>query len=220
MDNILIVGSSGHAKVVIDAVENEGKYRISGLLDRFRPVGDTTIGYTVLGGEEDVPRLALKFNICGIIVAIGDNNVRRVVSCAIESANPNIPFVTVVHPHAKFARDVSLGGGTVVFAGAIVNTGCRVGRSCILNTNCSLDHDSSMGDYSSLGPGAVTGGNVKLGIGTAVGMGACVLQKVEIGNETVIGAGSVVRRSLGDRLVAYGVPARAIRERLVGDRYL
>lgn len=33
MDNIVIIGSSGHAKVIIDIVQQEGKYNIAGLLD-------------------------------------------------------------------------------------------------------------------------------------------------------------------------------------------
>ncbi|MEC4769405.1 hypothetical protein [Burkholderia cenocepacia] len=37
VENIVIVGSSGHAKVVIDVVEQAGRYRIAGLIDSFRP---------------------------------------------------------------------------------------------------------------------------------------------------------------------------------------
>ena len=40
MDNIVIVGSSGHAKVIVDIVQQEGKYKIAGLLDRYRKVDE------------------------------------------------------------------------------------------------------------------------------------------------------------------------------------
>jgi len=34
--SVLIVGCSGHARVVIDIVELEGKYRVVGLIDSFK----------------------------------------------------------------------------------------------------------------------------------------------------------------------------------------
>ncbi|MFN0164711.1 MAG: transferase, partial [Burkholderiales bacterium] len=36
MDNVIVIGSSGQAKVVIDVVRREGRRNIVGLLDRFR----------------------------------------------------------------------------------------------------------------------------------------------------------------------------------------
>jgi acetyltransferase-like isoleucine patch superfamily enzyme len=35
MYNIVIIGSSGHARVIIDAVERENKFRIAGIIDTF-----------------------------------------------------------------------------------------------------------------------------------------------------------------------------------------
>jgi len=46
--NIIIVGSSGHAKVIIDIIEKEGKYNIIGLLDAFKKVGESAFGYKML----------------------------------------------------------------------------------------------------------------------------------------------------------------------------
>jgi acetyltransferase-like isoleucine patch superfamily enzyme len=51
-------------------------------------------------------------------------------------------------------------------------------------------------------------------------MGATVLPGVSIGQHTLIGAGALVYRSVPDNSVAYGVPARLIRSRQPGDRYL
>ena len=58
MHRIVVVGSSGHAKVVLDIVEKQERYAVLGLLDRFREPGESTLGYEVLGAEEDLPALA------------------------------------------------------------------------------------------------------------------------------------------------------------------
>lgn len=141
MDNIVIIGSSGHAKVIIDIVQQQGKYNIVGLLDRFRDVGEKTLGYPVLGKEEDLPELIKAHTLKGAIVAIGDNFVRSKVVAHIKEIIPDLPFVSAIHPKASIAMEVSIGEGTVVMAGVSINACSSVGRFCILNTNSSLDHD-------------------------------------------------------------------------------
>jgi acetyltransferase-like isoleucine patch superfamily enzyme len=105
-------------------------------------------------------------------------------------------------------------------AGAVINPGCKVGDFCIVNTRASLDHDSVMGDFSSLAPAAVTGGNVQIGAFSVIAIGAIVAHAVRVGEHAVIGAGATVLRHVPDRVVAYGTPARIIRQREPGDPYL
>ncbi|NVD99506.1 acetyltransferase [Massilia sp. BJB1822] len=220
MENIFLIGSSGHAKVLIDIVEREGRYRIAGLLDSFKTPGDSTLGYTVLGGVDDLPGLAQQYAVDGLLIAIGDNYVRVQMAERLEQLCPQLPLVTAIHPAAVIGRNVSLGSGSVVMAGAVLNPCCRVGRLCIMNTRASLDHDSVLGDGASLAPGAVTGGGALIGAETAVGAGAVVLHRVEIGAHSVIGAGAVVTRNIPAGVVAYGCPAKVVRQRERGERYL
>jgi len=220
MDNIVIIGSSGHAKVVIDIVRLEGRHNVVGLLDRFRAVGERTLGHTVLGKEEDLPGLMREHALTGVFVAIGDNDVRSKVAERIGEICPDLPFVSAIHPTASIAMDVQIGDGTVVMAGVSINPCCSIGRFCILNTRSSLDHDSVLEDFASLAPGVTTGGNCRIGRCSAVGIGAVLIDGIHVGEHTVIGAGSLVMKSIGTSVVAYGTPAKAIRDRRPGDRYL
>lgn len=98
MDNIVIAGSSGHAKVVIDIVRQEGKYHIVGLLDRVLNVGEEILGCPVLGKEEDLPSLINAHGIKGVIIGIGDNFIRAKVMARIQEICPSLPFVSAIHP--------------------------------------------------------------------------------------------------------------------------
>lgn len=218
--NILLIGSSGHAKVIIDIVENEKRYNIIGLIDTFRSVGETTVGYEVLGTETDVPSLVAKNNITGFIVAIGDNSLRQKVVTNIRELCPDVPFVSTIHPTASIGKETMIGCGTVIMAGAVINPCCSVGDFCIINTQASLDHDSSMNNFSSLAPRVSTGGNCTIGDYTAIGIGAVLRHGVSIGNDTVVGAGSLVMNHLESFIVAYGIPAKKIRQRQHGEKYL
>ncbi|AOR67904.1 transferase [Burkholderia stabilis] len=220
MENIVIVGSSGHAKVVIDIVEQAGRYRIAGLIDAFRPRGEETLGYAVLGTERDLPQLIDTHGLAGVLVAIGDNHARETVTATLAALAPGLPCVSAVHPSACIGKASTIGAGTVVMAGAVINPCCTIGEGCIVNTNASLDHDGVMEDFSSLAPGVVTGGNCRIGQGAAVGLGAMLRHRIAVGEHSVVGAGAVVLRDVAPYTVAYGNPARRVRDRAAGERYL
>lgn len=220
MDAIVIVGASGHAKVVIDIVEKQGRWRIAGLLDRDRPAGAEFFGHPVLGAEADLPGLVAAHGLAGLLVAIGDNWTRARVAGQLARLAPGLAFAAAAHPGAHLARGVEVGPGAVVMAGAVLNSDCRVGAHCIVNTGASLDHDSVLEDFASLAPGAAVGGGVRIGAYSAVSIGAAVAHGVRVGEHTVIGAGAVVLADVPAHSVAYGAPCRVIRSREAGEGYL
>lgn len=217
MDNILIFGAGGHAKAVIDVIEKSENYRIAGLLDTHKSPGTEVYGYTVLGDEN---YLGQDKTINGVIVAIGDNWLRAQIVKAIQSIRSDCPFITAIHPNASVARGAIIGEGTVLMAGAIVNSDTRIGNHCVLYTHSSVDHDSTTGDFVTLAPHASTGGNVHLGSYSTISMAASIIHSITVGEHTVIGAGSTVLSSIGSYSVAYGTPARIVRTRVAGERYL
>jgi sugar O-acyltransferase (sialic acid O-acetyltransferase NeuD family) len=220
MERIVIVGCSGHGKVVLDIARCQAKYQVAGFLDRASAAGTIVYGTEVLGREEDLPELQSRLGIDGAFVAIGDNWSRMQVAERLRRLVPRLPFATLVHPSAQLASGVEIGHGTAIMAGAVVNPQARIGHFCIVNTRASLDHDSVMADGSSLGPGVATGGNVTIGELSAIGIGATLQHRVTIGRHTVIGGAALVTRNIPDAVVAYGVPARVIRARSPSDSYL
>ncbi|MBN2991573.1 acetyltransferase [Pseudomonas cedrina subsp. fulgida] len=220
MGKILLVGSSGHAKVILDIVEKQGLYTVLGLIDSFRAIGDEVLGYSVIGRESDLPKILAEYSVEGVIVAIGDNSIRGEVSARISELCPHLPFVCAIHPSATIGKGVSIGSGTVVMAGAVVNPCSAVGKFCIINTLAALDHDSVMGDFSSLAPSAVTGGGCKIGKFSAIGIGASLSHGVNVGEHAVVGGKSMVLSDVDPFSVYYGVPAKRIRSRQKSEKYL
>jgi|SRR6185436_3021319 len=216
---ILVFGASGHAKVAIDAIEKESKFSIAGLIDNYKPLGTECNGYFVIGNLTDLPALLQKEKLAGGVLAISDNWTRSLVGEQIEKIVPGFKFAPIVHPTAIIGTKTVIGAGTIVLAGANIGPSCSVGAHCIINTLASLDHDSVMDDYSSLAPSAITGGNVHIGSFSAICLGAKIIHEISIGTQSVIGAGAVVVRDIPASCVAYGTPARIIRERQPGDSY-
>ena len=212
-DGIFVIGASGHAKVVIDIVERQGLWRIVGLIDTYKSPGTELMGYAVLGPEENLPGLMARHGAGGAIVAIGDNRVRHAVVSRVAALAPELHFVNAIHPSAQIARDVQIGKGVALMAGAVVNPGTRIGDFCYINTHASADHDNVLEPFSCIQPNAATGGNVRLGAFSVVAMGATVVQGVSIGQDSIAGAGSLVLHDIPDRVVAYGRPCRVVRPR-------
>jgi sugar O-acyltransferase (sialic acid O-acetyltransferase NeuD family) len=219
MDRLVIVGSGGHACSVLDVAYGSGQFALVGLIDDFLPPGAERFGLPVLGSREKLAGIFGASEADAVFVAIGDNFARCSMARWIEAAVPAVRFATLVHPAAVVGRDVVIGRGTVLMPGAIVIAGSVIGEGCILNTACSLDHESSMGDWSSLAPGVVTGGGVTIGARSHIGLGANVVQQVAVGDDTVIGAGSLVLNDVEAAVVAYGSPCRTIRGRAPEEPY-
>jgi sugar O-acyltransferase (sialic acid O-acetyltransferase NeuD family) len=217
---VVVVGASGQAKVVVDALERSGAATVVGFVDSFKPAGTPWYGREVLGTEDALPDLVSGHGLDGCIVGIGDNMVRGAIAEKIRALLPDFRFVNAVHPRATIAPTARMGEGVLVMAGAVVNPDCVVGDHAIINTNASLDHDSSLGRCASMAPQVVTGGGVTIGDYTAVSIGATITHGRRIGAHTVVGAGSVVVRDIPDHVVAYGCPARVVRSRTEGERYL
>ncbi len=219
-NEVVIVGSSGHAKVVIDIFEKSGAYDIVGLVDPLRQVGEKIMNYRILGSLENLPQLLRDRPNCKIFIAIGDNWIRKQEYDRITGLLPDIGFATAVHPSAQIGSGVTIGKGTAIMAGAVINSDTVVGDFVIVNTKASADHENHLGNFSSLAPNVTLGGKVTIGEFTAVGIGATALHGVAIGKHCLIGAGSLILRDCSDNVVVYGVPAKVIRNRREGDKYL
>lgn len=212
MDNILIIGSSGHSRVIIDIIEKEGKYKIIGYIDKNYEENQYIFNYPVLGSDDDIPKIINEYSIYGAIIAIANNKIRYNLKNKIKKISPNLNFISAIHPHSVIGRNVKIGEGSAIMAGAIINSNTKIGKFCIINTKASLDHDSIMYNFSSLGPNVTTGGSCSIGKMSFVGIGAVISDNIKIGQNSIIGANSTVLKNIGDLKVAYGSPSKIIRD--------
>jgi len=220
MENILIIGGGGLAKEILDALYCGERYRPVGIIDDRRPIGEQVLDTQVVGRCDDLPRLLDVHETRNIIVAIGDNFVRAKVAHRVRNAVPDVCFPSIYHPSADVARSARLDEGVIISAGAVASADCRIGPLSYLAIGAIVCHDTIVGQSSTIGPGATVGGNASIGQFTNISLGAKVIHGITIGEHTVVGAGSTVVRDLPDRVVAYGSPARVIRERAEGESYL
>ena len=198
MKKLIILGASGHGKVIADIAVKNGYEKIVFLDDNekvtecagFPVVGKTTEAMCMDGDK---------------FVAIGNANIREKIQ--INLAN----VVSLIHPDAVISRRVKIGKGTVVMAGAVINSDTIIGDGCIINTGSSVDHDCKVGNFSHISVGAHLAGTIEIGDRTWVGIGAVISNNIQICSDCMIGAGAVVVKDCNESGTYVGNPARMIK---------
>lgn len=204
IEPLFLIGTGGHAKVVLDALHQIGEQSITIYLvdenpDRIGAIlWDQPIGHfdqaVVEGGA---------FHVC-----IGANGIRARLFALARQVGAR-PY-TIFHPLSSRGQGARYGHGTFLAAGARVGPDAVLGDGCIVNHNAVIDHDCVLGDFCHVAPGATLAGNVRLGHGVLVGAGANILPGTRIGDGATIGAGAVVLEDVPPQSRYAGVPARKI----------
>jgi len=195
VNKLIIIGASGHGKVVADIAALNG-YTDIVFLDDDEGIKECA-GWPVIGKSSEVPDGE-------IFVAVGNAEIRK----RLMNKCQNRLLPVLIHPAAVIANGVEIGVGTVVMAGAVINPGARIGKGVIVNTSSSIDHDCVVGDYCHVAVGTHLCGTVTVGDGTWIGSGAIVSNNVNICGGCTIGAGAVVVKDINELGTYIGVPAR------------
>lgn len=200
--SVIIVGAGGHGKVIADIVQKSGD-QLMGFLDDNPQIGDSFIGFPVLGSVEEFR----KFREAEYIIAIGNAAIREKIAEKMEGA----AWYTAIHPASVVSTiDVSLGEGTVVMANAVINSGSIIGKHCIINTGAVVEHDNIIESFVHVSVGAMLAGTVCVGKGTWIGIGAIVSNNLSICGACTIGAGAVVLQNIEEGGTFVGIPATKV----------
>lgn len=204
----LIIGASGHGKVVLDILQQDKNIEVKGFIDDDpNRHGQTINGIEVLGSFSIIQDL--QNDIDSGIVGIGNNFTRAVFFKRLKEVKFNL--ITAIHPCTVISTSAKVGRGTVIAAGAVVNPDASIKENCIINTGAIIDHDCVIKDHVHISPGANLAGNVSISEYSHVGIGASVINGIYVGRNVTIGAGAVVIRDVPDNAVVAGVPAKIIK---------
>lgn len=203
-NKLIIIGASGHGKVVADIAIKMNKWQSIAFLDDDESI-KTSMGLEVIGKTSDA--FTYK-DEADFFVAIGSNATREMIQEKL--IEQGLSVVSLTHPSAVIGTDVEIGIGSVVMAGVVINSSSRIGKGCIINTSSSLDHDTVIKDYVHISPGVNMAGTVRVGKGSWLGIGSIVSNNVNICSCCKVGAGAVVVKDITEPGTYVGVPVRRV----------
>jgi len=205
-EKVILLGSGGHAKVVVDILEKSETYEIVGIITKDKI--NSFLNYPVLGNDDLLPILYKK-GITKVAMGIGsfrDNNLRKKVFSKVKRMGFNV--VSAIDPTATISKSVILGEGSVIFAGAIINTLVVIGDNVIIATGSTIDHETRIENHVLISAGVTIGANNLIGEGALLALGSKVISGLKIGKNVVVGAGAVVTKDIKKPGIYIGIPAR------------
>lgn len=210
LKNIAIVGAGGFGKetlVMINQINAiNPQWQVTGFYDDGIAAGSVVAGLPVLGKLEALKQVD---TVLAVVVAVGDPKVKRSVVERIQQSN--LYFPTLIHPVATIGENIQAGAGCIITAGCRLTMDITLGDFVLLNLNTTVGHDVQIDSFTSVMPGVHLSGYVQAGKEVLIGTGASVLQRVTIGNGSVVGAGAVVNKNVEPHRTVAGVPARSIK---------
>ncbi len=200
----MLIGASGHAKIVVEAIQARDFDCQIILTDQDESkFQEVLLGYISINKLDDWDQLPEHCHI-----SIGDNAIRKQLSDVAQRAG-KLAY-TVIHPEASVSPTATIGAGSFIAAKAIIGPEAIVGEGCIINHGAIVDHDCRVGAFSHIAPNATLGGAVEIGISCLIGAGSVVLPLMTIGCNATVGAGAVVNQNIVDEQTVVGIPARQV----------
>lgn len=209
MKDIVIIGAGGFGREVAWLIEEINKekptWNIIGFVDDNEEVqGESFNGYKVIGTID-----WLKKQKVNVVSAIGDPITKKKVFDRLGNSENSYPVL--IHPNVVCSNSVCIGEGTIICAGNILTVNINIGKHVIVNLDCTIGHDAIVGDYSTILPSVNISGLSKIGECVSMGTGAAVIQGINIGENSIVGAGAVVVKDLPENCTAVGAPAKPIK---------
>lgn len=205
---LAIFGASGFSREVRDIAFVLGYKKII-FIDKTK--GGNTGDYRIVTEDEvySLARASYKFTI-----GIGNAVIRKEISDRFD----DLEYVNLIHPTATFGYEqlgwIEKRVGNIICAGTRMTNNIQIGNFGVYYLNCTVAHDCIIGDFVTIASGANISGNVKILMGSYIGTNACILQgkslteKMIIGKNAIVGAGSVVTKNVPDNTIVKGIPAK------------
>lgn len=206
---IVGLGAGGHAKVLIEILQQIGGYQIIGLLDTKASLhGQTVMSIPVLGDDSLLPEL-MENGLRHFFVGLGSvGNVIPRQRLFEFGSSLKLLATNIVHPKAIVSPSANFGNGVTILAGAIVNAETWLDDNVIVNSGAIVEHDCILEKHVHVATGAQLAGGVTVKTGAHIGAGATIKQGICVNEYAIVGAGAVVVRDVPPNTTVVGVPAR------------
>lgn len=148
------------------------------------------------------------------ILSVGSSIAKRKVFDFFKSKFPlkEEEFINLIHSSSQISQTVKLRHGVHIQQLVTLAPFVELGNFITINRNASIGHHTTIGNYSIISPSATIAGFCNINQSVTIGAGATIIDGISIGENSFIGAGSLVTKDIPPNVVAYGNPAKVIRD--------
>lgn len=167
--------------------------------------------------QERARELCFEFNMS----SPKEKNRRRVILNELLGSSTPLTFIEPTF-RCDYGLNIHLRGLTVVnFNCVFLDTSpINIGKNCFIAPNVVLACSSHPLDSEERNAGYLISKPINIGENVWIGANTTIIGGVDIGSNVVIGAGSVVNRSIPDNVVAVGNPCKVLRPITAKDKIM
>lgn len=193
-NEIILVGGGGHCKSCIDVIEQEGSFRIAGIVDVAEKLHQSVIGYEIIAIDKDIPLLSREYKY--FLITLGQiKSPNRRISIFNTLKKLNLTLPVIISPYAYVSKHATLGQGTIVMHQALINSVATVGSNCIINSKSLIEHDAVIEDHCHISTGVIVNGGSLVGEGSFVGSNSVIRENVTVERNSILGLHSKISKS-------------------------
>ena len=134
---------------------------------------------------------------------------------------------TKIWAFSHISKGVKIGAGCNIGEGTYIGINVTIGNRCKIQNHCLIYEGVHIGDEVFIGPNVITTNDIFpravgewkhrfretfIKKGASIAANCTILCGITIGEDAMIGAGSVVTKNIKPNYIAYGNPARHIRK--------
>ena len=116
-------------------------------------------------------------------------------------------FINLIHKSVIEFRNIKYGLGIIISPNCVISNNVKIKNHVSINLFCSIGHDVVIGSYAVLSSHCDVTGGVLIGDDVMLGSRVTIIPRVSIIEGAVLGAGSVIMRSIKQRGTYVGNPA-------------
>lgn len=209
---VVIIGGRGNGTVIASTIEDCAKAGLDITCLGFLNDSETDInGYPVLGGVNDMSWRALADDVMFVYALSNVKQAYERYQILLTLNIPNERFATIIHPTAVVSEKAFIGSGVVLMPLVLVSPNVFIGNHSQMYAQSFVGHDSELKEMVFVANNASIGGRVVLHKGAHVGSNSSVLERLSIGEFSVIGLAANVLSNVEPFDVVVGNPAKKLK---------
>lgn len=209
--NLIIYGDSSYAEMIAHYFQTDSNYQVVAFcVDRDYKTKEEISGFPVLTLEDIENHFSTTNH--HIFAAIGYKSVRTHKLLFEKIVQLSFPVASYISSKAIVDSSCKVGINCLILPGVILEPDTTIEKNCFINSGAIVCHHTCIKAHTILASGSLIGGHTTIGESSLVGFNATVAELLQVADETLLGAGSLLLQNTEKHTMYVGTPAKAVRK--------
>ena len=196
----MIFGTADLAQRIFYYLKNSEDEVVAFSANKSNIESDKLLGLPVVGFENVEKEYPPEEFSMFIALAYSEMNKKR-RKFFDEAKNKGYELYSYIHPSTKIWDEFEMGENCFILAENIIQPFVKIGDNVLIGSNNLISHNTIIEDNCFLTSNITLGGHITIGANSFVGLSATINQRVKIGEECIIGAGTLITKDVNDKEV-------------------